>query len=246
MSRFAAPAILACPCCESPMLQRRMASIHIYGATYWSDGYTSTICIGCGLDIGVCPSCEGMFWVEDAKQLGILHDEPESTAWPWWKRAIGRFDKADAAIMQRERVWREMPDDWHFTADIGQPRARELLWWLKHGIADTPEREWRLRQKLWWAGNHSDRGYSRQNPMDSEQVRENLMSLLDQADQEIDDAKRGLTQAELLRQLSRFDDALAVLEPFMLADNQAAHLIAERAQNKDAKVCKVGGWSSLD
>lgn len=228
------------------MRKRRLASIHIYGATYWSDGYTSSICISGGSDIGVCPSCESMFWLEDAKQLGILHDEPESTAWPWWKRAASRFDEADSAIMKREKDWREIPDSWYFTTDVGQPRARELIWALQHGIADTPEREWRLRQKLWWAGNHGDRGYVLKNPMDSEQVRENLMSLLDRVNQETDAVKQALTHAELLRHLGRFDDALAVLEHSVLADNQVVPLIAERARNKDKKVCEVGGWSSLD
>lgn len=227
------------------MRKRRLASTHIYGATYWSDGYTNSICISGGSKIGVCPSCEGMFWLEDAKHLGILHDEPESTSWSWWKRALSRFDETDSAIIKRETAWREIPDDWHFTTDVGQPRARELLWALQHGFADTPEREWRLRQKLWWAGNHGDRGYLLKNPMDGEQVRNNLMSLLNQVDQESDVVKKALTQAELRRQLGHFDDALAILEQPELANNQPASLIAGRARNKDTKVCEVGRWSSL-
>lgn len=227
------------------MRKQRMESIHIYGAIDWSDGYTSSIGIRSGSDIGVCPYCEGMFWVEDAKQLGILHHEPESTSWPWLKRATSRLNKADSAIMKREKDWRDIPDSWYFTADVGQPRGRELLWGLKNGVADTPEREWRLRQKLWWIGNHRHRGYPLRSPMDSEQLCENLLSLMSQVSLEVDAEKRALTQAELLRQLGRFDDALAILDQPMLANNDASLLIAKRARNKDTKVFKLSEWSSL-
>ena len=81
--------------------------------------------------------------------------------------------------------------------------------------------------------------------MDSEQLCENLLSLMSQVSLEVDAEKRALTQAELLRQLGRFDDALAILDQPMLANNDASLLIAKRARNKDTKVFKLSEWSSL-
>lgn len=158
MTRFADPAVLACPHCDAPMLQPRLASINNYGATTWSDGFKSIIGFGRGQDIAVCPSCEGIFWLEDATQIGVMHREPESTEWPAWKRTLGHFNKVDASTLAKERAWKAIPDSWHWAGKIESLRGRELLWALEHGLGNTPERVMKLRRKLWWAGNHPDRG----------------------------------------------------------------------------------------
>lgn len=117
-TRFAAPVVLACPRCDEPILQFRLASVNNCGATTWSDGFTSIIDFGGSQDIAVCASCESIFWVEDATQIGIMHREPESTAWPAWKRAPGHFNPADAATLAKERAWKNIPDSWHWAGKI--------------------------------------------------------------------------------------------------------------------------------
>nr|MBL8410216.1 hypothetical protein [Dechloromonas sp.] len=247
MTRIVEPAILACPRCNYPMRRTRYASIHFYAATYWSDGYTSTISVAGNPDLGVCCSCESIFWVEDAEELGIMHREPESTQWPWWKRGLARFDEKATATLAKEKAWRAIPDQWHFAGQIEPPRARELLWALAQGVGDTPARERRLRQKIWWVGNHPDRGgYAIRDPMTPAQAHENRLALLELVRQDGETHKRHLTEAELLRQLGYFDEALAVLEHTLLIGNETAVLLAENARARETKVVKVGGWSELE
>lgn len=148
MTRFADPAVLACPHCDEPMLQPRLASINNYGATIWSDGFTSIIGFGRGQEIAARPSCEGIFWLEEATRIGIMHHEPESTEWPAWKRVLGHFSKEDASILAKERAWKTIPDSWHWAGKIESLRGRELLWALEHGLGNTPERVMKLRRKL--------------------------------------------------------------------------------------------------
>jgi hypothetical protein len=247
MTRIVEPAILACPCCNYLMHRTRYASIHFYAATYWSDGYTSTISVAGNSDLGVCPSCESIFWVEDAKEIGIMHWEPESTRWPWWRRRLARFDQKATALLAKEKAWRAMPDQWHFTGKIEAPRARELLWAVAHGVGDTPARERRLRQKLWWVGNHPNRGgYGLRNPMTTAQAHENQLALLEYVRQDAETPQRKLTEAELLRQLGCFDEALAVLEHQVLIGNETAVLLAGNARAREKRVVKVGGWSEVE
>lgn len=246
MTRFADPAVLACPHCDEPMLQPRLASINNYGATTWSDGFTSTIGFGRSQDIAVCPSCEGIFWVEDATQIGIMHREPESTSWPTWKRALGHFNKEDASTLANERAWKAVPDSWHWAGKIEGVRGRELVWALEHGLGDTPEREQRLRRKLWWAGNHPDRGSTVRNPMTAGQTHDNLESLLAMIRNAPDAPTMPLVEAELLRQLQRFDEALAIVDDPKRADDDLAKLIATNARIRNMKVCLVSSWSIAD
>lgn len=246
MTRFADPAVHACPHCDAPMLRPRLASINNYGATTWSDGFTSTIGFGRNHDLAVCPSCEGMFWLDDATQIGIMHREPETTGWPVWKRALGHFNKEDASLLARERAWRAIPDSWHWAGEIDKPRGRELLWAIEHGLGDTPERAQKLRRRLWWAGNHPDRGSTHKNPMTPEQTHDNQVALLDLTRSSPDESATLLIQAELLRQLQRFDEALAILNSPALANDPLAIIIADNARLENTKVCEVSSWSIVD
>lgn len=246
MTRFADPAVLACPHCDEPMLQPRLASINNYGATTWSDGYTSTIGFSRCQDIAVCPSCEGIFWVEDAMQIGVMHREPESTAWPTWKRALGHFNKEDASTLAKERAWKAIPASWHWAGKIETVRGRELVWALEHGLGDTPERELILRRKLWWAGNHPDRGSTFRNPMTAGQTCDNLAGLLAVIRDVPEAPTMLLVEAELLRQLQRFDDALAIVDAPAFTDDDLAKVISTNARFRNTKVCMVSCWSIAD
>jgi hypothetical protein len=229
------------------MLQPRLASINNYGATTWSDGFTSIIGLGHRQDIAVCPSCEGIFWIEDAMQIGIMHSEPESTAWPAWKRALGHFNKEDASTLAKERAWKGVPDSWHWAGKIESIRGRELVWALEHGLGNNPERELILRRKLWWAGNHADRGSTLRNPMTARQTCDNLEGLLAAITRNAPEAPTmPMVEAELLRQLQRFDEALAIVDDPAFADDDLAKTIATNARLRNTKVCIVSSWSIAD
>ena len=55
-----------------------------------------------------------------------------------------------------------------------------------------------------------------------------------------------LVEAELLRQLQRFDEALAIVDDPTLADNNLAKVIATNARLRNAKVCLLSTWSITD
>lgn len=246
MTRFADLAVHTCPHCDAPMLRPRLASINNYGATTWSDGFKSTIGFAQDHDLAVCPSCEGMFWLNDAPQVGCIHREPETMEWSALRRMVGYFNKEDASLLVKEREWRALPDSWHCAGEIQKPRGRELLWAVDHGLGDTPERARKLRTKLWWASKHPERGSLHTNPMTPEQTHRNLVALMELTRSLPVESATLLIQAELLRQLQCFDDALAILNSSELANDPLATIIADNARLKNTKVCKVSSWSIAD
>lgn len=55
-----------------------------------------------------------------------------------------------------------------------------------------------------------------------------------------------LVKAELLRQLQRFDEALAIVDTPAFADDDLAKVIASNARIRNMKVCMVSSWSIAD
>gem|GEM_PF-3410548 len=121
-----------------------------------------------------------------------------------------------------------------------------MLWAIEHGLGNTPERAQKLRTKLWWAGNHPDRGSMHKNPMRPEQTHDNQVALLKLTRSLPDESATLLIQAELLRQLQHFDEALAILNSPVLTNTPLAIIIADNARLENTKVCEVSRWSIAD
>jgi hypothetical protein len=73
----------------------------------------------------------------------------------------------------------------------------------------TPEKERYVRIRAWWAGNDVRRAAGKESPLSSSEVSNlgALTKLLDESD-----AGDLLMKAEVMRELGRFEDSLALLE----------------------------------
>ncbi|MBL8421314.1 MAG: hypothetical protein JNK92_11840 [Dechloromonas sp.] len=237
MTRFVEPAVLACPICESPVLKTRLASFNDFGAVYWSDNYASIVGLGSTGPIVCCPVCEGMFWTEDAKQLGIMPKYPESLKWSWLRRKLASDMESVAAA---ESAWKSKPDSWDWAGNLQQPRGRELLWALEHVPGSNQEREIFIRTKLWWAGNAPLRGHKSGSPMTTDQEQQNMAALLKLKRGMPPEKRDLLLEGELLREMGCFEEAISILEAQVTIVGNRAAIPLAKAREKDPVVCEVG------
>ncbi|AXS80635.1 hypothetical protein [Dechloromonas sp. HYN0024] len=240
MTRLAAPAIIESPCCQSKLLQQRFASINTFGlATRWSDGYTDIFLAPEAGSLACCPACTGIFWVEDARELGRAPTrEPESLHWGWPRRLLAHMTGHYEGLCAEEKTWQAFHDEELFITALERPRPAEILNAVQRGKATTPAREIYLRTRLWWIGNHRQRGRRIENPMTLEQTEDNMRSLLalHKASNDVDSI--AVTVGELLRQLGRFDEAVAVLENVALEPNLVAVMLRLAKQRK-SEICAI-------
>lgn len=82
--------------------------------------------------------------------------------------------------------------------------------------------------------------------MTAGQTHDNLESLLAMIRNAPDAPTMPLVEAELLRQLQRFDDALAIVDAPAFNDDDLAKVIATNARQRNTKVCLVSSWSVAD
>lgn len=78
------------------------------------------------------------------------------------------------------------------------------------------------------------------------QTHDNQVALLELTRSLPDESATLLIQAELLRQLQRFDETLAILNNPALANDPLAIIIANNARLENTKVCEVSSWSIAD
>jgi len=78
------------------------------------------------------------------------------------------------------------------------------------------------------------------------QTYDNLKSLLEMIRRAPEAPTMPLIEAELLRQLQCFDDALAIVDGPSFADDDLAKVIATNARIRNTKVCIVRSWSIAD
>ncbi len=135
----------------------------------------------------LCQGCAGAFWLSQAEEVGAY--EPYG------------FDT-------------ERPDPaWAAAGKLGEPDEGGYFKWLDRLLASSPERERELRLFAWWRGNDH---YREEKPAEESDrtdhilAREaNMRALLPLLTSgEPTDA---LMQAEILRELGEFDQALAAL-----------------------------------
>lgn len=82
--------------------------------------------------------------------------------------------------------------------------------------------------------------------MTARQTCDNLECLLAMTRNATEAPTMPLVEAELLRQLQRFDEALVIVDDPTLADDNLAKVIATNARLRNTKVCMVSSWSIAD
>lgn len=244
MTSFAPPSVLKHPQCGGYILRQRLRSFNDFGAMGWSDGYTSIWGLNAISQLGNCPWCGTLFWLDDAETVGVLPRQP--VRMNWFGRLLRRISGDKRGELAREQNWKETPEEWK-SAKRMQPPSTGDFWAALENTAPLPqEREIYVRRQLWWEGNHPFRfgldgkPLPGQPELGAEQIQQNMAVLyaLCAATKQPDPVLVG----ELLRELSRFDEAVAMLESVADDDNNRASKIAEFARQKDPMVREI--WRS--
>lgn len=169
---------------------------------------------GAGAPVGRCPTCRNVVWIDDAIALMPAPREPRNIGpiGRLWHRRTG--DKRG-----RLRAWLEWTA---LPAEIKQAKRFDRLECADDFIEalaalpanDADGREVYLRRRLWWSSNDHLRGLYGVMPVTLPSVAEdvaqaNMLRLLELFEH---DPKEQVARGELLRQLGRFDEAVAVLK----------------------------------
>lgn len=205
--------IVACPHCGELAQQHTVASGNTFGAIFWSDGKQDAPMLPDYPVVTKCSRCFGIYWLEDARQLGELS-----------------FRSADA------------PQNWQDAPELVQLTVADLVQALATGFGDFPERERYLRIRLWWAINDMIRYRTRElGPIgfepashEHEQHRvllvDNCVRLAELLDEERPEHR--IMKAEIARELGQFEEArrllLHVPDEYVWVAKQLRELVDEQ------------------
>jgi hypothetical protein len=171
-----------------------------------------------------CPLCDGIFWHDDAKEIGILPREPRRMDWLSTLHAKLTRDKDGHLAAQRR--WNAMDEGLKSCPRCNIPEFDHFVAALSLISDLTPSRESIARRTIWWRYNDSMRTKSDGTrcmgiPETSESfAKQNLVALLQLHERSIVNAP--IERAEILRQLGRFDEAITVLMPIESGDREFA------------------------
>lgn len=184
--------------------------------------------------------------------MGKLPREPSTIGLTM--RLIYRLTGDKYGELERERIWRDTPWEWKSAKYIDAPTHDD--WWsvLVNTSTLTPAREMLARRQLWWRGNdhlriqRDGKPISNKPKLDDQQIRANLEALYRLCAAE--EKPNHIAMGEMLRELGRFDEALAMLESIEDEDEDEDEgegedkisLLVECARQKDSVVREV--WRS--
>ncbi len=182
--------VLACPHCSALAKIFTIEAADPNGAITWSDGWQDTPMTPRPPRIARCPACARIFWTWQAPQLGYL--PPPEIATP------------------EQAAWASAP---HLSPldEAGVAAA------LAEGQGSNPDLEMELRVLMWWRGNDAFRrtdapvGYP--TSAEAHANMERFIEMMKDGDEDL-----LLFRAEALRQLGRFEDALATLDGVCCSD----------------------------
>lgn len=191
--------VVACPSCKAFAWYATVLSSNTFGARRWTDGKMIAPLVPQPPSFVRCRSCESLYWLDQAERKGTF--DPLS--------AVGNNPKLGSA------------------PSVEEPSEAEYYEALENPPED-PYRERELRTLAWWKSNDAHRGpeggvaiqfgddappppKSDAEPAPPHEGRipnmEALAAILDESD-----ASALLMKAELLREMGRFPEALALLD----------------------------------
>jgi hypothetical protein len=196
--------VIVCPSCKGQETYLTLWSFTEIRPYTWTDGFRISAQRPRPPEIVKCGQCSYVYWLKDAEVIGELHLGGGATS----------------------------PPEWHKAEHVVEPSEADYYAALASGLGRTPEEERSARALGWWKSNEPLRGdiltqvYEYWNIFRQDEVHrirheigawnpdpparqanmELLLALLDMSD-----AGDRLMRAELLRQLGRFDQALAAL-----------------------------------
>jgi hypothetical protein len=158
-----------------------------FGATYYTDGRLVAPMLPEVPEVVLCQGCAGAFWLSQAEEVGAY---------------------------ERYGFGAERPDPaWAAAGWLAEPDEGGYFKWLDRLLASSPQRKRELRLFAWWRGNdhhREERPGEESDRTDHVAAREaNMRALLPLLSS--GEPTDVLMQAEILRELGEFDQALAVL-----------------------------------
>lgn len=215
MTQLSAPTLYQCPACAGYFTRSVLTFLHFYDdVPDWSDGMNGQWWAGIGAPVGRCPTCTKVVWVDDAKAVMPAPREPRPVGGVsrLWHRMTGD----SKGQLRDERDWIALPQEIKEADCInGLQGARDLLDALAALLPDTRDREIYVRRRLWWASSDHHRLRSDGTPNASlpavspADAHANALRLLELFET---DPSNQVERGELLRQLGRFGEAVAVLK----------------------------------
>lgn len=217
-------------------MQCRFASINSFGlSTRWSDGYTSMPLATEMARLAYCSGCNKIYWLEDATELGVVPSTDEKTRGKSW---LGCVLGKKTNEGPKEKVAQIDLLDLDWVEYHKRPRPADLMLAVLREEWSSQERELYLRTRLWWIGNHGQRGRRMVSPMNAAQASDNMLRLLALYRADADCSQSAETIAELLRQMGRFDEAIAALKG-RREGNLSAAMIEDAAALQESHVFEV-------
>lgn len=214
MTRYSAPIIHQCPACAGYFKRHALTSMHFHAdVPDWSDGKNGQWWANASGSIGRCPVCTTSVWIEDAVE--VMHLPRHTPMMVGLDRLWHRMTGDRNGMLREVLEWEALPTT---------IKNAERLDWLSEtddfiaALAGNPpqsrERELHLRVRLWWALNDHHRHDSSSSSaprrvMQRSIARPNMLRILELIE---DKPTAQVTRGELLRQLGRFDEAVAVLK----------------------------------
>lgn len=214
MTRLAPPTLYQCPACAGYFKHCALRSLFFDDAVpQWSDGKNGNWWARESGSVGRCPSCASIVWIEDAEPVMVAPSEPLPIG-PL-ARAWHRMTGDKRGRLREEREWHALPNGLQHAQRIGGlHHAHDLIEAIQALPRDAHDREIHLRRRLWWSSNDHLRGqhdcaHSALPGVAEEVAHANVRRLLELF-QHVPDEQ--VARGELLRQLGRFDEAVAVLK----------------------------------
>ncbi|MQA23652.1 tetratricopeptide repeat protein [Rugamonas rivuli] len=213
MTRFSPPIVHKCPACTGYVARHALISMFMDGLDHWSDGCSSGIWNFMHGPVARCPQCAAVFWWEDTSEIQRL---------TWAPRSIGPIMRAliwltgdRSGRLKELREWQSIADDLKNAERADTPDYADLCRALAQLDPPKPAREMYLRHKIWWLSNNHLRYRDPKATMATppavpeDEAVANILRLLELYEH---DLKHQVERGELLRQLGRFDEAVAVLK----------------------------------
>ena len=175
------------------------------------------------------------FWTDGKREASMLPDEPWLRKSPsegvlFWSDECEQIGQTYPFGSEDEKP------EWKDLDYAEEPSEEDYLSALQSDLAGTAEKSRYLRMRLWWAGNDRIR-QDRALGLSARHI-ENLKEFVAILSEEDDDQR--IMKAEVLRELSRFDDALRLLEAKFSDDyRHAVERIRELVLAGDCKVTKL-------